>query len=152
MKLDRNWFVMRRTTLGFGLVGIVALCPLLMGGRMFDPNKFAGNHLFVALVDVTYVSRAGILTVDVTDVFAKVISGMTFPAIIEEMRQLGTVWPLPVPAPGTDSGISFDYDVLKKIPGNHFRAYDSIVVFINIATTGRIKVTKATWVNTAAYP
>ncbi len=74
---------------------------------MFDLHKLSGNRLFRALTEVDGVDRQGILTVDVTDIFAPAMSGMTFPLVRAQMAELGQIYSLPDPQPGSESGIHF---------------------------------------------
>ena len=85
---------------------------------MFDPNEFSGNKLFQALAKLSGIDRQGILTVDVTGVFAPVLSGLPVPTLLAEMEQLGAPYPLSAPLPNSTSGISVDYDTARRIPGN----------------------------------
>ncbi len=117
---------------------------------MLDPAKLSSNHLSRALTELSSVDRQGILTVDVTDVFAPAMSGMTFPTVRAEMGELGQHYPLPDPAPNSEGGISFPYEVLRRVPGNKFRPHDEVVAMFNVGINGKIQVTSATWLNTTA--
>ena len=144
----------RRLLLPIGLLilGFV-ICLPTMGAKMFDPNEFSANRLFQALVELRNVERQGILTVDVTDIFASNLSGSTYPELVAWVHELGVSYPAaPVPEPGATKGLALEYRVLRRLPRNQFKAYDLVSVSYVISTNSRIQVAKATWVNTAAFP
>lgn len=120
---------------------------------MFDPNKLSDNKLFQALVELDRVDRRGILTVDVTEIFVKDLSGQPYETIVRKLCELGINRPPnAVPAAGKEGWIIFDYAILRRVPNNKFKPLDRVAIGFSLSADNRVNVTSAAWLNTAAYP
>ena len=120
---------------------------------MFDPAKLSENRLFQALTELKSVDRQGILTVDVTPIFVRNVSGETYGRIEAELRELGIIRATSAVPPAGETGwIVLDGEVLLEVTGNKFKPYDRVAIAFVLSMDHELQVTEATWLNTAAFP
>lgn len=131
---------------------LLSIWHLLVGTKMLDPHKLAGNQIFLAVVEASKFQRSGSRTVDVTKLFRHHLSGLPYSVLDAELDAIGLQAPPETPAPGGEKGFVMNSDILNTIPETHFRPGDRVVVRYRVEDDGRISVRDAVVVNTLAFP